>query len=99
VSDPVDVALRKLRLVVEADIAEKVVVVALALNQLVLVALVNTDEEPFRLEKVPVLLVRVVILPVVLFKLAMVVVASCDVPVALSVPTVKLDDEALVKLV
>ena len=53
-------------------VAKRLEVEALVAAKVVAVALVNTDEEPFRLENVPVLLVRVLIFPVLLFRLVIV---------------------------
>ena len=71
------------------------VVDALVAKRLVAVAEVNTDEEPLRLENVPVVLFRLVIVAVAAVKLEVdatvaerseiVVVARLDVPVTVSV--------------
>jgi hypothetical protein len=66
------------------------VVDALVAKKLVAVADVNTDDEPLRLAKVPVVLFRVEIVPEATVRDEMVVVASVEVPVATSDPVVVL---------
>jgi hypothetical protein len=71
------------------------VVDALVAKKLVAVADVNTDDEPLRVAKVPVVLFRVVMVPDATVSDEMVVVARVEVPESTVLPdTVRADDEA-----